>query len=288
MGKFGLSTIPTDYSIQPIELGRWLEAHGFESVWFGEHSHIPISRQTAFVAGGELPEYYKHFFDPFIALTAVAAVTTDLKVGTGVCLPPLHHPAQLAKTISCLDQVANGRVLMGVGAGWNAEELADFGVAYEDRWKVTREDVLAMREIWTKDEPEFHGRFVNFDPLWSWPKPVQPKGPPVLMGAWSQYVPDRIAEYCDGWLPVDIGHDDFPEKLALIREAMDRAGRSFADLDLTILSNESLAHDDRLEASVLRLFEFGFGRVLLRLAGDKPEVQWPLLERYAKLVAKLS
>ena len=146
MADFGLVTIPTHLTIPPAELGRWAEDHGFESVWFGEHTHIPASRKTPFPLGGELPEYYKQFFDPFIGLTAAAAVTKKLKVGTSVCLVPEHHPITLAKTIACLDRVSDGRFLFGIGAGWNAEEMADHGVAFKDRWKVTRERVLAMRE----------------------------------------------------------------------------------------------------------------------------------------------
>src|SRR5215471_12476433 len=172
MVDFGFVTIPTHYTIQPAELGRWSEENGFESVWFGEHTHIPTSRKTPFPLGGELPEYYKQFYDPFIGLTAAAAVTQKLKVGTSVCLVPEHPPITLAKTIACVDRVSNGRFLFGIGAGWNAEEMADHGVALKDRWKVTRERVLAMQEIWTKEVAEFHGQFVNFDPLWCRSKPV--------------------------------------------------------------------------------------------------------------------
>src|SRR5712671_7152854 len=146
MANFGIVTITTDYSLQPAELAPWVEAYGFESLWFGEHSHIPTSRKSPFPMGGELPEYYKQFYDPFIGLTAAAAVTQKLKVGTSVCLVPEHPPITLAKTISCLDRVSNGRFLFGIGAGWNAEEMADHGVELKDRWKVTRERVLAMQE----------------------------------------------------------------------------------------------------------------------------------------------
>jgi probable F420-dependent oxidoreductase len=183
MADFGLATSCTHYSIQPAELGKWAEAHGFESLWFAEHTHIPVSRKTPFPIGGELPQPYKEFFDPFVGLTAAAAVTTKLKFGTSVCLVPEHNPITLAKTIASLDRVSNGEFLFGVGAGWNAEEMADHGVDIADRWKVTRERILAMKEIWTKDVAEYHGEFVKFDPLWSWPKPIQPAGPPILLGS---------------------------------------------------------------------------------------------------------
>ncbi len=139
MADFGLIAIPTHYTIQPVELGRWAEANGFESLWFGEHSHIPTSRKTPFPMGGELPQYYKEFFDPFIGLSAVAGVTEKLKIGTSVCLVPEHNTMNLAKMVACLDRVSNGRFLFGIGAGWNAEEMADHGVELKDRWKVTRD-----------------------------------------------------------------------------------------------------------------------------------------------------
>jgi probable F420-dependent oxidoreductase len=285
MAEFGLVAIPTHYTIQPAEFGRWAEAHGFESVWFGEHSHIPTSRKTPFVMGGELPEYYKQFFDPFIGLAAAAAVTEKLKVGTSVCLVPEHNTINLAKTVACLDRVANGRLLMGIGAGWNAEEMADHGVDYKDRWKVTRERILAMREIWTKEVAEFHGKFVNFDPMWCWPKPVQAGGPPVLMGAWSKFVPARVAEYCDGWIPVDAGVD-LARGIEAIRREVERRGRSFKDIDLSVMTAFDMAPAGGLEGRVRELVELGFHRVLFLVPTAKPDGQWPTLERYAELIRK--
>ena len=287
MADFGLVAIPTHYTIQPAELGRWAEAHGFESVWFGEHSHIPTSRKTPFVMGGELPEYYKQFFDPFIALTAAAAVTEKLKVGTSVCLVPEHHTINLAKTVACLDRVANGRLLFGIGAGWNAEEMADHGVDYKDRWKVTRERILAMREIWTKEVAEYRGKFVNFDPMWCWPKPVQPGGPPVLMGAWSKFVPKRVAEYCDGWLPLDAGVD-LAGGLEAIRVEVERCGRSFKDFDFSVITGFELASAGKLEGRIPELLKLGFHRVLFLIPTAAPEKQWPVLERYSSLICQFA
>jgi alkanesulfonate monooxygenase SsuD/methylene tetrahydromethanopterin reductase-like flavin-dependent oxidoreductase (luciferase family) len=146
VADFGIVTTSTQYTMQPAELGRWLEAHGFESLWFGEHSHIPTSRKSPY-PGGELPDFAKELFDPFIGLTAAAVATTKLKLGTSVCLVPQHNPINLAKTVASLDRVSNGRFLFGIGAGWNAEEMADHGINFKDRWKVTRERILAMKEI---------------------------------------------------------------------------------------------------------------------------------------------
>jgi probable F420-dependent oxidoreductase len=185
----------------------------------------PPVAKSPYPLGGDLPQMYKEFFDPFIGLTVVAAVTEKIKVGTSVCLVPEHNTINLAKTIACLDRVANGRFLFGIGAGWNAEEMGDHGVEFKDRWKVTRERILAMREIWTKDVAEYHGKYVNFDSMWCWPKPVQPGGPKVLLGAWSKFVPKRIADYCDGWIPGDVGVD-LGSCIEEIKVEMRKRGRS--------------------------------------------------------------
>jgi probable F420-dependent oxidoreductase len=287
MADFGIVTTCTHYSIQPAELGRWAEAHGFESLWFAEHTHIPTSRKTPFPLGGELPDYYKEPFDPFIGLTAAAAVTSKLKLGTGVCLVTEHNPINLAKTVACLDRVSNGRFLFGIGAGWNAEEMADHGVEFKDRWKVTRERILAMREIWTKDVAEYHGKFVNFDPMWCWPKPVQEGGPPVLIGAQSKWVPNRIAEYCDGWLPLDVGAD-LAGGIEAIRSEANRLGRSPERLEFSVLTAYEMAPADRLEARISDLLKVGFNRVLFLIVPPPGTDQWPVLERYAALIRKFT
>ena len=287
---FGIVTIPTHYTIQPVDFARWLEDNGFESLFFGEHTHIPTSRQSPFPGGGDLPDYYKEFFDPFIGLTAAAAVTQKLKVGTSVCLVPEHHPITLAKEIACLDRVANGRFLFGVGAGWNAEEMADHGVAFKDRWKITRESILAMREIWTKEVAEFHGQFVDFDPLWSWPKPLQAGGPPILMGASSKWTPKRVVEYCDGWFPVDglvEGLGELSNGLEAIRTEADRMGRAMEEFDLTVITWVLTAYTQAAPDALKRLHELvdlGFSRIVFLIEPAAPEVQWPILEKGAELI----
>ena len=284
MADFGIVTTSTDYTIQPAELGRWLDAHGFESLWFGEHSHIPTSRKSPY-PGGELPQFAKELFDPFIGLTAAAVTTTKLKLGTSVCLIPQHNPINLAKTVTCLDRVSKGRFLFGIGAGWNVEEMADHGVEFKDRWKITRERILAMKEIWTKDVAEYHGKFVNFGPTWCGPKPAQAGGPPVLMGAQSKWVPKRVAEYCDGWFPVDAG-DDLAAGMEAIRSEAARRGKSKVALDLSVLATEQLAPAGRLEARIQELLKLGFNRVLFLIPPARPDEQLPVLERYAALIPK--
>ena len=286
MADLGIAAILTHYTIQPAELGRWAEEQGFESLWFGEHSHIPTSRKTPFPLGGELPEYYSQFFDPFIGLSAVAAVTHKLKVGTSVCLVPEHNTMNLAKMVACLDRVANGRSLFGIGAGWNAEEMADHGVDFRDRWKITRERVLAIKEIWTKDVAEYHGKFVNFDPIWCWPKPVQSGGPPILMGAWSKFTPRRVAEYCDGWLPVDAGVD-LADGIEAIKAEGAKRGRAKDSFDFTVGTGEEFRPSGGLETRITELLKLGFNRVLLTVPTASPEKQWPILERYGALIRKI-
>jgi probable F420-dependent oxidoreductase len=286
MANFGIVTIPTHYTLQPAELAVWAEANGFESLWFGEHSHIPTSRKTPFPMGGELPQYYKEFFDPFIGLTAAAAVTKQLKVGTSVCLVPEHNTINLAKMVSCLDRVSNGRFLFGIGAGWNAEEMADHGVQFKDRWKITRESIFAMKEIWTRDVADYHGKFVNFDPLWSWPKPLQAGGPPILLGAWSKFVPKRVVEYCDGWFPVDAGVD-LAGGIEAIRTEAAQQGKSMNKLDLTVLTAEEMAPKG-IEARIGELIKFGFNRVLFLISPAAPDRQRPVLDRYASLTRKFA
>ena len=289
MADFGIVTIPTHYTIQPVDFARWMEDNGFESLFFGEHSHIPTSRESQFPGGGALPQYYKEFFDPFVGLSAAAAVTTTLKVGTSVCLVPEHNPITLAKQVACADRVANGRFLFGIGAGWNAEEMADHGVAFKDRWKVTRESILAMREIWTKEIAEFHGQFVNFDPLWSWPKPLQAGGPPVLMGASSKWSPKRIVEYCDGWIPVDgiDGLSAISSGLKAIRTEADRMGRSMDEFDLSVITWVLTAYEQAAPDAIKRIHELldlGFKRIVFLIEPGQPDGQWHILEQGAKLV----
>jgi probable F420-dependent oxidoreductase len=236
--------------------------------------------------GGEMPQFYKEFFDPFIGLSAAAAVTKKLKVGTSVCLVPEHNPINLAKMVSCLDQVAKGRFLFGIGAGWNAEEMADHGVEFKDRWKVTRESIFAMKEIWTKEVAEYHGKFVNFGPLWCWPKPVQTGGPPVLLGAWSKYVPKRVVEYCDGWFPVDAGVD-LAGGVEAIRSVAGQHGKPMNHFDLSVLTAEEMAPRG-IETRIGELLKFGFGRILFLVSPATPDKQRPVLDRYAALIRKFA
>src|SRR6266404_2370500 len=178
----GAAIFFTDYSMDPAALGRALEERGFGSLWAPEHSHIPLSRRTPYPQGGELPKKYYDVMDPFVALAAAVTATTRLQLATGVCLVVQRDPIQTAKQVASLDQVSGGRFLFGIGAGWNAEEMADHGTEFKTRFDVMRERVEAMKAIWTRSKPEYHGTFVDFPPMMTWPKPVQKPHPPVLVG----------------------------------------------------------------------------------------------------------
>ncbi len=282
----GLATALTHESLQPAELARWLEDNGFESLFLGEHTHLPAAVHRY---GDGVSEAYRKFYDPFVALTAAAAVTTRLKVGTAVCLVPEHHPISLAKRVATLDQISGGRFLFGVGTGWNTVEIANHGVRWADRWKVTRERVLAMREIWSHETAEFHGEFVDFDPIWCWPKPVQKPWPPVLIGGGikPEIIARRVVGFGDGWIPLDgADHAEFlGATLAAIRSEAARAGRSMDEFDLTVgLGLMGPVTEKRFDEVV----KLGFRRVLfLPRAGSPPEEAWPVLEGFAKLKSQL-
>ena len=193
--KYGVFQFSTDYAIRIDDLARETEARGFESLFVPEHTHIPASRKSPWPGGADLPREYWHTVDPFVGLAAAAAVTTRLKLGTGICLVIERDPILLAKEVASLDYLSRGRVLFGIGGGWNAEEMAHHGTDFATRWKVLRERIAAMQEIWTKDEAEYHGKFVNFDKLWSYPKPVQKPHPPILMGGAGPHARQRAAEF---------------------------------------------------------------------------------------------
>src|SRR5215831_3039234 len=173
---------PTDYSIGVVDLARAAEDHGFESVWYPEHTHIPADRRTPWPGGPALPRESSHALDPFVAMGAAAAATTRLKLGTGVCLVIERDPITLAKDVASVDYVSGGRFLFGIGGGWNLEEMANHGTDPSKRWTILRERILAMKQLWTEDVASFHGSYVNFDRVWQWPKPIQRPHPPIIIG----------------------------------------------------------------------------------------------------------
>lgn len=288
MAAFGALIFATDYAIDPVTLAQALEERGFESLFLTEHTHIPANRQSPWPGGADLPREYWHTFDPLVALAAAATATSTLKLGTGISLVTERDPILMAKQVASLDVLSGGRLLLGVGAGWNAEEMANHGVAFKDRWKVLRERVLAMRAIWSQPEPEFHGEFVDFDPLWSFPKPLQSDGPPVLLGASSRWTWARIAEYGDGWFPIHQdparanaqGALDYEAGIKATRAAWQQAGRAREP-------SFSIFGVPPKESRVRELLEMGFDRVVFGLPSADADTVLPLLDKMAGLAHRV-
>ncbi|MCI0490549.1 MAG: LLM class F420-dependent oxidoreductase [Blastocatellia bacterium] len=275
---FGTSIFSTGYAIRPDDLARELESRGFESLWLPEHTHIPASRRSPWPGGADLPKEYWHTYDPFVALTAAAAATTKLKVATGICLIVERDPITTAKEVASLDQLSNGRFLFGIGGGWNAEEMENHGTDFKKRWRVLRERVLAMKEIWTKEEAEFHGEFVNFDRVWAHPKPAQKPHPPVLMGGDGPTTFDRVIEFCDGWIPIGVRSPNIPEKIATLRQRAEEAGRNPEEIEVSIFgAKPDREYIDGLERA-------GVARVMFMLPSEGRDTILPLLDKYAALM----
>jgi probable F420-dependent oxidoreductase len=224
--ELGLAHFLTDYGMEPVELARAVEERGFESLLLPEHTHIPVSRDTPYPAGGELPPEYSHTHDPFTALAAMAAVTERIKLGTGVCLIIQRDPIVTAKEVATVDRISGGRFLFGIGAGWNREEMENHGTDYRTRFTRMRESVEAMKAIWAEDEAEYHGKIVDFDPIWCWPKPVQRPHPPVLVGGLGEKVLDRVVAYGDEWIPNRIkSPEELGERIGELQRRAEAAGR---------------------------------------------------------------
>jgi probable F420-dependent oxidoreductase len=221
--ELGLAQFSTDYTIHPARLARLAEEHGFDSLFFTEHTHIPVSRETPYSGGGELPEMYRHSRDLFVVLAMAAAVTERIKLGSGVCLVIQRDPIITAKEVATLDTLSGGRFLFGVGAGWNEEEMRNHGTDPRRRFSVMRERIEAMKVIWTQDEAEYHGEHVDFDPIWCWPKPLQKPHPPLVVGGRGEKVLDRVLALGDEWMPNRVEDPEgLGERIAELRE---RAGR---------------------------------------------------------------
>jgi probable F420-dependent oxidoreductase len=280
MTEFGVLLAATEHTLQPVELARLLEAEGFDALFVGEHTHLPLAEHRYSNIGDE----YKQLYDPFIFLAAAAAVTERLRLGTAVTLLTEHHPITLANEIGTLDRISGGRVVLGVGTGWNVGEMAHFGIPYADRWGVGRERVLAMKEIWTNDVAEFHGKFVDFGPIWCWPKPVQPGGPPVLIGGGvrPEVIARRVVGFGDGWIPLDGGHE-LEVTMATVRATARDAGKELDPLNLTV--GLGLMGADTVSASrIEQMVSLGFGRVLFVLNANDRDRDLASLETAIALV----
>jgi probable F420-dependent oxidoreductase len=275
---YGVTMFSTDYAIRPDELARELEQRGFESLWLPEHTHIPASRKSPWPGGPELPKEYWHTYDLFVALTAAAMATERLRIASGICLIIERDPITTAKEVASLDQLSNGRFIFGIGGGWNAEEMENHGTDFKKRWRVLRERVLAMKEIWTKDEAEFHGEFVNFDKIWSYPKPAQKPHPPIFMGGDGPTTFDRVIEFCDGWIPIGVRSPNLTEKVAELRRRAEAAGRDPKEISVSVFG----AKPDR--SAIDELAAAGVERVIFMLPAADRETVLPLIDKYAALI----
>ena len=274
----GAGMFATDYAIRPDELARELEQRGFESLWLPEHTHIPASRRSPYPAGGDLPKEYWHTYDLFVALTAAAIATKKIRIASGICLIIERDPITTAKEVASLDMLSGGRFIFGIGGGWNAEEMENHGTNFKKRWRILRERILAMKEIWTKDEAEFHGEFVNFDKIWSYPKPVQKPHPPILMGGDAPTTFDRVVEFCDGWLPLGYRKFDMAQKLSELRRKAEQAGRDWKSLSITVFG----APPER--ATIDEFEKAGVQRTMFMLPAGPRDTVLPLMDKYAALM----
>lgn len=277
--KFGVYMFPTDYAISPVELGKAVEGHGFESLFFPEHTHIPTSRRSPFPGGGDLPKEYAHTLDPFVALGAVAAVTQQLKLGTGICLVIERDPIALAKEVASLDYLSGGRVLFGIGGGWNREEMEHHGTNPASRWTVLRERIEAMKEIWTKDEASYRGEFVNFEPIWQWPKPIQKPHPPILVGGDGPNTLKRVVRYGDAWMPVG-RRADFKSRIAELNRLAAEAGRDPIPVSIFGAPAKSEVIGQYAEA--------GVERVIFNLPPAPASDVLPLLKQQAEMAGRFA
>jgi len=278
--QFGAAMFFTDYSMTPRELALALEERGFESVWAPEHSHIPLARNSSYPQGGDLPKRYYDVMDPFVSLTAAAATTKTLKIATGICLVVQRDPIQTAKLVASIDQVSQGRFLFGVGAGWNAEEMADHGTEFKTRFRLLHERIDAMKAIWTQTKPEYHGEFVDFPPMMTWPKPVQKPHPPVIVGGAFPYGARRALAIGDGWMPhvKRPQYDDVTAFLPQFREMAREAGRDLKSVPVTAWGAGEDA--DRLK----RYRDLGIARTVVSLPSEKADTILPQLDRWATLI----
>ena len=280
----GVFSFNTEYTLPADELAKECEARGFESLWLPEHTHIPASRESQYPGGGELPQEYAHMSDPFIGLAAAAAVTTTLKLGTGISLVTEHDPIVQAKQVASLDRISNGRFVFGIGAGWNKEEMANHGTPPNKRWKVLTERIQAMKALWTQDEASYHGEFVSFDRVWSYPKPLTTPHPPILMGSLSSRLGrQRVVDLCDGWIPVETAIDDMPAAIADLHDKARAAGRDPDSIPISFF----LVHAPgmgRLE----RYKELGAVRTVVRAPTAGRDEVLPFLDRYAEIARQLA
>lgn len=282
----GFSSMNTADDPAPHLLAKTLEEAGFESLWYGEHSHIPVARQTPYPPGGDLPEPYKKMMDPYVSLMAAAAATTNLKLGTGIALLMERELFSQAKTIATLDRLSNGRVIIGCGVGWNQEEFENAtSLPFKRRYLGLKETVLAQRALLTDPEPEFHGELIDFDPVWFEPKAMRPGGPPVTFGAMGPLGVKHAAQWADGWMPVDVVMPNMKQDIADFRQLVRDGGRDPDDVEITLVVMAPVTAD------LLKSYrDMGIHRCNIGVGmenWDKPDIVMPMIEEFAKIIPEL-
>ena len=279
--NIGVSIPLPAYSVDVALMANKAEQHGFESIWCAEHPIMPVHTTSPFSgsADGVIPETYAHFVDPFIALARASGATSTIKLGTSIVLVPERNPLLMAKEISCLDYFSGGRFIFGIGAGWLREETEIMGGDFDHRWTQTREAVLAMKELWTKDEAEFHGRYYDFPLVKSYPKPVQKPHPPVVLGGSAKNVLRRVAGWGDGWLPIRIAPAQVEESRRMLDSLCGEFGRDPASVTISVYGQ---AADRDLARSFL---DAGASRVVISPATQSTDASMATeLERIAEVV----
>jgi probable F420-dependent oxidoreductase len=272
--KIGFYYFATDYSMPIVEVARALEEHGYESLFVPEHTHIPASRRSPWPGGPELPKHYSHTLDPYVGLAAAAAATERLRLGTGVSLLTERDPIVTAKTVATLDLISNGRFEFGIGAGWNAEEMENHGTRFENRFRIMVDRAKAMKAIWTQEAAAYEGDFVSFEPIWSWPKPVQKPHPPILLGGETKYTLRRVMDFGDGWFPRGRGFEDPKAEMARLKHFAEEAGRDVKTVSTTLFgAKPEQAYIEQCRAA-------GLDRALFALPPEGRDRVMPVIENY--------
>ncbi len=282
----GFSSMNTADDPAPDILAKTLEDAGFESLWYGEHSHIPVERRTPYPPGGDLPEPYKKMMDPYVSLMAAAAATTRLKLGTGIALLMERELFSQTKTIATLDRLSNGRVMIGCGVGWNQEEFENAtDLPFSRRYLALKETVLAQRVLLTNAQPEFHGELIDFDPVWFEPKATRAGGPPVTLGAMGPLGVKHAAQWADGWMPVDVALQDIRTDIANFRRMVSDNDRNPSDIEITLVVMAPVTAD------LLKSYrDMGVDRCNIGVGmqnWDKPEIVMPMIEQFSRIIPEL-
>ncbi|MBT4690800.1 MAG: LLM class F420-dependent oxidoreductase [Rhodospirillaceae bacterium] len=278
----GVMSFNTDYGIRADHMAVALEDAGYESFWVPEHTHIPADRRSPYPGGGELPRPYYHMADPFVSLGVAAGVTRHLKLATGICLVVERDPITLAKEVATLDMLSDGRFLFGIGAGWNAEEMENHGTDFKTRFKLLKEQVEAMKIIWTDEQASYHGDFINFDNIISYPKPVQSPNPPIIFGGATPLARQRVVDLCDGWMPIDVLLEDLPEAMADLQRRAEAAGRAAKSIAVTMFAFDGADGD-----TILRYQDLGVDRVVL-VAPRARDDALSFIDRFGEMNARVA